>query len=116
CVQKGQNPYPIYAGVNVRVNISGGDFAEWCEFTPYEIGIRKYGAFIRTEDFGSEFFMGHLIHRRSEPKICYLQGVWGSAFAANLDEIWAHAAGTGILWLNSLTDVIKVIDDCRKFH
>ncbi|XP_073465770.1 cytosolic phospholipase A2 zeta isoform X1 [Aquarana catesbeiana] len=116
CVQKGQNPYPIYAGVNVRVNISGGDFAEWCEFTPYEIGFRKYGAFIRTEDFDSEFFMGHLIQRRSEPKLCYLQGVWGSAFAANLDEIWARAAGTGILWLNSLTDVIRVIDDCRKFH
>ncbi|XP_018414769.1 PREDICTED: cytosolic phospholipase A2 zeta [Nanorana parkeri] len=116
CVERGQNPYPIYAGVNVRVNISGGDFAEWCEFTPHEIGIRKYGAFIRTEDFGSEFFMGHLINRRTEPKICYLQGVWGSAFAANLDEIWARAAGTGILWLNSLTDVIRVMDDCRKLR
>ncbi|KAM4013676.1 cytosolic phospholipase A2 zeta [Anomaloglossus baeobatrachus] len=116
CVSRGQNPYPIYAGVNVRVNISGGDFAEWCEFTPHEVGFRKYGAFIRTEDFGSEFFMGHLIHRRKEPKICFLQGVWGSAFAANLDEIWARASGTGIRWLNSLTDVIRVIDDCRKFH
>ncbi|XP_075700435.1 cytosolic phospholipase A2 zeta [Rhinoderma darwinii] len=115
-VCKGQNPYPIYAGVNVRVNISGKDFAEWCEFTPHEVGFRKYGAFIRTEDFGSEFFMGHLIHRRKEPKICFLQGVWGSAFAANLDEIWAQASGTGIRWLNSLTDVIKVIDDCRKLH
>ncbi|KAG8560561.1 hypothetical protein GDO81_015035 [Engystomops pustulosus] len=115
-VCRGQNPYPIYAGVNVRANISGGDFAEWCEFTPHEVGFRKYGAFIRTEDFGSEFFMGHLIRRRKEPKICFLQGVWGSAFAANLDEIWARASGTGIRWLNSLTDVIRVIDDCRKFH
>ncbi|XP_073433958.1 cytosolic phospholipase A2 zeta isoform X3 [Dendrobates tinctorius] len=115
-VCRGQNPYPIYAGVNVRVNISGGDFAEWCEFTPHEVGFRKYGAFIRTEDFGSEFFMGHLIHRRKEPKICLLQGVWGSIFAANLDEIWAKTSGTGIRWFNSLTDVIRVIDDCRKFH
>ncbi|XP_069805361.1 cytosolic phospholipase A2 zeta isoform X2 [Dendropsophus ebraccatus] len=115
-VCRGQNPYPVYAGVNVRVNISGGDFAEWCEFTPHEIGFRKYGAFINTEDFGSEFFMGHLIRRRKEPKICYLQGVWGSAFAANLDEIWARASGTGIRWFNSLTDVIRVIDDCKKMH
>ncbi|XP_063803575.1 cytosolic phospholipase A2 zeta [Pseudophryne corroboree] len=115
-VCRGQNPYPIYAGINVRLNISGGDFAEWCEFTPHEVGFRKYGAFIRTEDFASEFFMGHLIHRRKEPRICYLQGVWGSAFAANLDEIWARASGTGIRWLNSLTDVIRVIDDCRRFH
>ncbi|KAE8587586.1 hypothetical protein XENTR_v10022027 [Xenopus tropicalis] len=116
CVSKSQNPYPIYAGVNVRVDINGGDFAEWCEFTPHEVGFRKYGAFVRTEDCGSEFFMGHLIHRRKEPKICYLQGIWGSAFAANLDEIWAHAAGTGIRWLSSLTDAIRVIDDCRKLH
>ncbi|KAM9294463.1 cytosolic phospholipase A2 zeta-like [Gastrophryne carolinensis] len=115
-VLRGQNPYPIYAGINVRANLSGADFAEWCEFTPHEVGFRKYGAFIRTEDFGSEFFMGHLIHRRTEPKICYLQGVWGSAFAANLDEIWARATGTGILWLQSLTDVIRVVDDRRKFN
>ncbi|XP_053331492.1 cytosolic phospholipase A2 zeta [Spea bombifrons] len=116
CVARAQNPYPIYAGVNVRVNISGGEFAEWCEFTPHEVGFRKYGAFVRAEDFGSEFFMGHLVKKRKEPKISFLQGVWGSAFAANLDEIWARAAGTGIRWLNSLTDVIKVIDDCRKLH
>ncbi|MEE6512327.1 hypothetical protein FKM82_019280 [Ascaphus truei] len=116
CVSRAQNPYPIYAGVNVRVNISGGDFAEWCEFTPHEVGFRKYGAFVRTEDFGSEFFMGHMIRRRQEPKICFLQGVWGSVFAANLDEIWARAAGTGIRWLTSLTDVIKVIDGCRRLH
>ncbi|KAM8921251.1 cytosolic phospholipase A2 zeta [Pelodytes ibericus] len=114
CVMSGQNPYPIYAGVNVRVNISGGEFAEWCEFTPHEVGFRKYGAFVQTEDFGSEFFMGHLIHKRKEPKISYLQGVWGSAFAANLDEIWDRAAGSGIRLHSSLTDVIKVIDECRK--
>ncbi|CAH2328148.1 cytosolic phospholipase A2 zeta [Pelobates cultripes] len=116
CVSSGQNPYPIYAGVNVRVNISGREFAEWCEFTPHEVGFRKYGAFVRTEDFGSEFFMGHLIHKRKEPKICYLEGVWGSAFAANLDEIWAQATGTGSRIFSSLSDVIKVIDGCRKLH
>ncbi|KAM4690402.1 cytosolic phospholipase A2 zeta-like [Rhinophrynus dorsalis] len=116
CVSRSQNPYPIYAGVNVRVDINGEDFAEWCEFTPHEVGFRKYGAFVRTEDFGSEFFMGHLIHKRKEPRICYLQGVWGSAFAANLDEVWSQAAGKGIRWFDSLTDVIKVIDDCRKLH
>uniref|UniRef100_A0A8C5R4M6 Phospholipase A2 group IVF n=1 Tax=Leptobrachium leishanense TaxID=445787 RepID=A0A8C5R4M6_9ANUR len=116
CLSKAQNPYPIYAGVNVRVNISGREFAEWCEFTPHEVGFRKYGAFVRTEDFGSEFFMGHLIHKRKEPKICYLEGVWGSAFAANLDEIWAQATGTGSRIFSSLADVIKVIDGCRKLH
>lgn len=47
---------------------------EWCEFTPYEVGFHKYGAYIPTELFGSEFFMGRLLRRWPEPRICYLQG------------------------------------------
>uniref|UniRef100_A0A8D0BUB3 Phospholipase A2 group IVF n=1 Tax=Salvator merianae TaxID=96440 RepID=A0A8D0BUB3_SALMN len=115
-VKHGQNPYPIYAAVNVRPNISGDDFAEWCEFTPYEIGFRKYGAFVRTEDFDSEFFMGRLIKKHPEPRICYLQGMWGSAFAASLDDVFLKVVGSGLSFLESLGDVIKVIDDCRQSH
>ena len=115
-VKWAQNPYPIYAAVNVRPNISSGDFAEWCEFTPYEVGFRKYGAFVRTEDFDSEFFMGRLIQKRPEPRICFLQGMWGSAFAASLDDICLKVVGVGLSFLDPFKDVIKVIDDCRRFH
>ncbi|XP_020649363.3 cytosolic phospholipase A2 zeta [Pogona vitticeps] len=115
-VKHGQNPYPIYAAINVRPNVSGDDFAEWCEFTPFEVGFRKYGAFIRTEDFDSEFFMGHLIKKHPEPRICYLQGMWGSAFAASLDDVFLKVVGSGLSFLESLGDVVKVIDDCRRFH
>uniref|UniRef100_A0A8D0G9S7 Phospholipase A2 n=1 Tax=Sphenodon punctatus TaxID=8508 RepID=A0A8D0G9S7_SPHPU len=115
-VKQAQNPYPIYAAVNVRPNISGGDFAEWCEFTPYEVGFRKYGAFVRTEDFDSEFFMGRLIRKRPEPRICYLQGMWGSAFAASLDDVFLQVVGSGLSFLDSLNDAVKVIDDCQRFH
>ncbi|XP_027725900.1 cytosolic phospholipase A2 zeta isoform X4 [Vombatus ursinus] len=100
-VVQGQNPYPIYAGINVHRNVSSQDFAEWCEFTPYEIGLPKYGAFVPTELFGSEFFMGRLLRFRPEPWICYLQGVWGSAFAINLDEIFQKTIGSGINLLDS---------------
>lgn len=48
--------------------------AEWVEFTPYEVGFLKYGAFIRAEDFGSEFFMGRLMKRIPESRICFMQG------------------------------------------
>jgi len=48
--------------------------AEWVEFTPYEVGLLKYGAFVRTEHFGSEFFMGRLLKKLPESRICYLQG------------------------------------------
>ncbi|KAJ7344798.1 hypothetical protein JRQ81_000748 [Phrynocephalus forsythii] len=115
-VKSGQNPYPIYAAINVRPNVSGDDFAEWCEFTPFEVGFRKYGAFVRTEDFDSEFYMGHLIKKHPEPRICYLQGMWGSAFAASLDDVFLKVVGSGLSFLESLGDVVKVIDDCRRFH
>lgn len=48
--------------------------AEWVEFTPYEVGFLKYGAFVRSEDFGSEFFMGHLMKKIPESRICFLEG------------------------------------------
>ncbi|XP_053123364.1 cytosolic phospholipase A2 zeta isoform X2 [Hemicordylus capensis] len=108
-VKQGQNPYPIYAAVNVRPNVSGDDFAEWCEFTPYEVGFRKYGAFVRTEDFDSEFFMGRLIKKHPEPRICFLQGMWGSAFAASLDDVFLKVVGSGFSFLESLGAVVKVI-------
>ncbi|KAH0620646.1 hypothetical protein JD844_021312 [Phrynosoma platyrhinos] len=106
-VKRAQNPYPIYAAVNVMPNISGDDFA---------VGFRKYGAFVRTEDFDSEFFMGRLIKKHPEPRICYLQGMWGSAFAASLDDVFLKVVGSGLTFLESLGDVVRVIDDCRRFH
>ncbi|XP_068018355.1 cytosolic phospholipase A2 zeta isoform X2 [Melanerpes formicivorus] len=115
-VQWAQNPYPIYAAVNVKPSISSVDFAEWCEFTPYEVGFRKYGAFVRTEDFDSEFFMGRLVQKHPEPRICFLQGMWGSAFAASLDDICLKVIGIGLGFLDSFKDVIKVVDDCRRFN
>ena len=47
---------------------------EWLEFTPYEVGLLKYGASIRAEHFGSEFFMGRMVKKLSETRICYMQG------------------------------------------
>ena len=49
-------------------------FTEWCEFSPYEVGFPKYGAFIPPELFGSEFFMGRLTKQLPESRICFLEG------------------------------------------
>ncbi|KAM6204210.1 cytosolic phospholipase A2 epsilon-like [Sarcoramphus papa] len=73
-LNQGQNPLPIYLSLNVKDKISDQDFREWVEFTPYEVGLPKYGAFIRAEDFGSEFFMGHLMKKTPESRICFLEG------------------------------------------
>ncbi|XP_053449297.1 cytosolic phospholipase A2 zeta isoform X1 [Nycticebus coucang] len=115
-VSQGQNPYPIYACVNVRTNISAEDFAEWCEFTPYEVGFPKYGAYVPTELFGSEFFMGRLLQLRPEPRICYLQGMWGSAFAASLDEIFLKTSGSGLGFLECHRGSVNIADDCQKLQ
>lgn len=51
------------------------------EFTPYEVGFIKYGAYVRAEDFGSQFYMGHLMNKLPESRICFMQGrfflYWG---------------------------------------
>ncbi|OWK09380.1 PLA2G4F [Cervus elaphus hippelaphus] len=115
-VSQGQNPYPIYSSVNVRSNVSGEGFAEWCEFTPHEVGFPKYGAYVPTELFGSDFFMGRLLQLRPESRICYLQGMWGSAFAASLDEIFLKTAGRGLSFLDWCRDSVKITDDCQELQ
>ncbi|KFO32969.1 cytosolic phospholipase A2 zeta [Fukomys damarensis] len=113
-VSQGQNPYPIYASINVHTNMNGEDFAEWCEFTPYEVGFPKYGAYVPTELLGSEFFMGRLLELRPEPRICYLQGMWGSAFAASLDEIFLKIVGSGLGFLDWHRGSMNITDKCPQ--
>jgi len=48
---------------------------EWMEFNPYEIGMSKYGTYMKTEHFGSKFFCGKLLTPAyPEPSLTYLQG------------------------------------------
>ncbi|XP_006066275.2 cytosolic phospholipase A2 epsilon isoform X1 [Bubalus bubalis] len=84
----GQNPLPIYLTINVKDDVSNQDFREWFEFSPYEVGMQKYGAFIPTELFGSEFFMGRLMKRIPESRMCYMLGLWSSIFSLNLLDAW----------------------------
>jgi len=49
-------------------------FSEWCEFTPYEVGFTKYGAFIPAQNFGSEYYLGHMVKKLPETGIYSLLG------------------------------------------
>ncbi|XP_048340562.1 cytosolic phospholipase A2 epsilon-like [Sphaerodactylus townsendi] len=80
----GQNPLPIYMVLNTRDKYSLSEFKEWMEFTPYEVGLLKYGAYIRSEDFGSKFFMGRLMKKAPESEICYMKGLWSNVFSYHL--------------------------------
>ncbi|KAK3095950.1 hypothetical protein FSP39_021231 [Pinctada imbricata] len=79
-VEEGQAPLPLLTCVNVKADRSARSFQEWVEFSPYEIGMPKYGTFMQTEQFGCKFFMGKLCKKYEEPPLHFLQGIWGSAF------------------------------------
>ncbi|XP_060118341.1 cytosolic phospholipase A2 epsilon-like [Heteronotia binoei] len=110
-VNDGQNPLPIYIAINVKEKYSTMDFKEWVEFTPYEVGVLKYGAYVRAEDFGSEFFMGHLMKKLPETRICYLQGMWSSIFSVNLLYIWNLSHSSEDFWHKWTQDQIIDIDE-----
>ncbi|XP_009986930.1 PREDICTED: cytosolic phospholipase A2 epsilon-like [Tauraco erythrolophus] len=93
-LNQGQNPLPIYMILNMKEDYSLSEFKEWVEFTPYEVGFLKYGAFIRAEDFGSEFFMGRLMKKLPESRICYMKGLWSNVFSYNLLDAWRSSDPT----------------------
>ncbi|XP_042315988.1 cytosolic phospholipase A2 epsilon-like [Sceloporus undulatus] len=106
----GQNPLPIYLCLNVKEKQSNHGFREWMEFTPYEIGFQKYGAYIRTEYFGSKFFMGHLMEKIPESRICYLEGIWSSVFSLNLMDVWFMTVSSEDFWEMWTRDRVTDLD------
>ncbi|XP_061467308.1 cytosolic phospholipase A2 epsilon-like [Rhineura floridana] len=110
-VNRGQNPLPIYLALNVKDNVATRDFREWVEFTPYEVGFLKYGAFVHAEDFGSEFFMGHLMKKLPESRICFMQGMWSSIFSKNLLDAWHGADSSEDFWNRWTQDTFTEIDE-----
>ncbi|XP_012504580.1 PREDICTED: cytosolic phospholipase A2 beta [Propithecus coquereli] len=98
-LSRGQNPLPIYCALNTKgQSLTTFEFAEWCEFSPYEVGFPKYGAFIPSELFGSEFFMGRLMKRLPESRICFLEGIWSNLYAANLQDSLYWASEPSQFW------------------
>ncbi|XP_072546716.1 cytosolic phospholipase A2 zeta [Salminus brasiliensis] len=107
-ISEGQNPLPIYTAVNMKQDVSGSMVAEWCEFTPFEVGLPKYGAFIPTENFGSEYYLGHLIQKLPETRLSYLLGTWSSIFSLNLTQLWSTVTGAMPSWtLESVSSIEK---------
>ncbi|KAM3606464.1 uncharacterized protein V6R79_017023 [Siganus canaliculatus] len=110
-VNKGQNPLPIYTAVNMKDGLQGCEpEPEWCEFTPYEVGLPKYGAFVQAETFGSQFFIGHLIKKLPEVRIPYLMGIWSSVFSINLTQLWNAATGSQPSWTPWLGPDVNTIE------
>ncbi|XP_021097559.1 cytosolic phospholipase A2 delta isoform X1 [Heterocephalus glaber] len=106
-LERGQNPLPLYLSLNVKEDtVDTLHFKEWVEFTPYEVGFLKYGAFVPPELFGSEFFMGRLMRRLPESPICFLEAIWSNIFSLNLMDTWYNLAWSGEEWKQHVKEEI----------
>uniref|UniRef100_A0A4W3JVC3 Phospholipase A2 n=1 Tax=Callorhinchus milii TaxID=7868 RepID=A0A4W3JVC3_CALMI len=86
-ISDGQCPLPLFTCLHVKPDVSELMFADWVEFSPYEIGMAKYGTFMHPGLFGSKFFMGSVVKKYEENPLHFLMGVWGSAFSILFNRV-----------------------------
>ncbi|XP_070605110.1 cytosolic phospholipase A2 isoform X2 [Erythrolamprus reginae] len=86
-INKAQSALPLFTCLHVKPDVSELMFADWVEFSPYEIGMAKYGTFMTPNLFGSKFFMGTVVKTYKENPLHFLMGIWGSAFAILINRV-----------------------------
>ncbi|XP_046692121.1 cytosolic phospholipase A2 isoform X2 [Silurus meridionalis] len=94
-VNEAQSPLPLFTCLHVKPDVSELMFADWVEFSPYEIGMSKYGTFMTPDLFGSKFFMGTVVKKYEENPLHFLMGVWGSAFSILFNRVLGVKDTTG---------------------
>jgi len=83
-VASGKWPYPIYTAVRAEE----GAASEWYEFTPHEVGGSWLGRYTPSWAFGRKFVEGYSVDYAPEQSLGFLMGIWGSAFGANVQQIY----------------------------
>uniref|UniRef100_A0A669EXK6 Phospholipase A2 n=1 Tax=Oreochromis niloticus TaxID=8128 RepID=A0A669EXK6_ORENI len=73
-INQAQCPLPLFTCLHVKPDVSELMFADWVEFSPYEIGMAKYGTFMTPDLFGSKFFMGTVVKKYEENPLHFLMG------------------------------------------
>ncbi|XP_067310716.1 cytosolic phospholipase A2 delta [Pseudorasbora parva] len=114
-LSKGQNPLPIYTALNMKNGKTGSVIeTEWCEFTPYEVGFTKYGAFIPAQNFGSEYYLGRMVKKLPEIGIYSLLGIWSSVFSLSLTQLWSIVTGVVPSWASKIGEEVNNTDTDNK--
>jgi hypothetical protein len=80
----GKWPYPIYTSVRAEE----GAPSNWYEFTPHEVGGGWMQKYTPIWAFGRKFIEGYSIDFAPEQSLSFLMGTWGSAFGANVKQIY----------------------------
>uniref|UniRef100_A0A9J7XY26 Phospholipase A2 n=1 Tax=Cyprinus carpio carpio TaxID=630221 RepID=A0A9J7XY26_CYPCA len=73
-INEAQAPLPLFTCLHVKPDVSELKFADWVEFSPYEIGMAKYGTFMTPDLFGSKFFRGNVVKKHEENPLHFLMG------------------------------------------
>lgn len=92
-VIKGDMPMPMGSAVSYKQGQTTQGLTEynWYEVSPFEVGSSEVGAYVPTWAFGSKFDQGKPVDgyqgQAPEYPISYYEGVFGSAFAASINEV-----------------------------
>uniref|UniRef100_A0A9J7XTE6 Phospholipase A2 n=1 Tax=Cyprinus carpio carpio TaxID=630221 RepID=A0A9J7XTE6_CYPCA len=114
-INEAQAPLPLFTCLHVKPDVSELKFADWVEFSPYEIGMAKYGTFMTPDLFGSKFFRGNVVKKHEENPLHFLMGVWGSAFSILINRILGFNDVTnGSTMEEELGMITSLITDPRK--
>ncbi len=114
-IANGDFPFPLYTAVAGE----GGAKSDWYEFSPYEIGAAWMGSgmYVPAWAYGRKFADGRSVDYAPEQSLGFLMGTWGSAFAAEIAQMYMQAEqgiqndivkmGANFLMSNLFTDLSK---------
>ncbi|XP_075399103.1 cytosolic phospholipase A2 beta-like [Tenrec ecaudatus] len=101
-LRHGQKPLPMYYALNTKGH----------GLSTFEFGgiLRQLVEAPGGQLFGSEFFMGRLMKRMPESRICFLEGIWTNLYAASLqDSLYGSSEPSPFWdrWAQTLTSLDK---------
>lgn len=85
-IKHGDKPLPIYTAIDGRPSVITAP--HWYEFTPYEVGSPWLGLYVPSWGFGRKFINGVSVDFAPEQDFGFLMGIFGSAFALSLRDVW----------------------------
>lgn len=89
-LKQARYPYPLYAAIDGDADVNTN--RSWYEFTPHEVSNLHTQTHIPTKSYGKKFNGGKTTDNAPEYTLGENMGTWGSAFAANINEILEAAA------------------------
>jgi len=99
--------------IGTAINTNPYPYADWMEFTPYEIGSYVLGAFIPSWSYGRAFEKGNSRDYAPEQSLGFLLGTFGSAMEVAIPDVIDHA-GDEIKSASSLLfDVMDALKTTR---